>query len=102
MSLPRRTFVFSQRELDKEDIINIAAALDIEETTEFIHPSTDITVEEAKDNFDNLDDVIFADDDKHGLYVLTEFLDSYLDYLENYALPEAKLSDATMAFLQFE
>ena len=102
MSLPRRTFIFSQRQLDTTDIADIGTALKIDKTTEFIHPTPDITVGEVLGKFENIDDIIFADQDTHSLYNLTELLDHFLDYLDKYASPEAKLSDATMAYLVFE
>ena len=105
MSLPRRTFIFSQKPLDKDDIAEIAAAINIEEATEFIHPTPNITVAEVlKDlnNFSDFDSVIFADQDTHGLYNLTELLKHFVEYLEKYTSPETKLSDATMAYLVFE
>ena len=105
MSLHKRTFIFSQKPLDNEDIASIATAMNIQDITDFIHPSHNITVKETLDNFNNFDDfddVVFADQVTQGLFNLTKVLDSFLECLTDFTSPETKLSDDAMAYFMFE
>ncbi len=107
MSKLRRTFIFSQVKLEDEDLAKILLALGYtDRPTNFIQPTTNITAQRAlksiREDIKDIDTLIFADADTHDLYDLTNLMEGFINFLENYVSPNDKLTDATLAFLEVE